>query len=185
MSSWLNKPWIVIPLAVGAILFVLHRFIPEDWDKKLGQGEKRLVEEVEKTESKLIPTVRLFQALPAKLHEDWEQPLRTQKLERKLFPEIEPEVAIELRETYDLPRGTVLQGVVLEEGRRAAVISGQTYLEGEAYGNFRVAKIHRDWVLLTHPGGGREILRVGGLPGEFTRPPEERKDGRGPGLRSP
>jgi hypothetical protein len=42
----------------------------------------------------------------------------------------------------------------MEEGRHAAIISGRTYLEGEAYGNFRVAKIHRDWVLLTHSGGG-------------------------------
>jgi hypothetical protein len=185
MLNWLNKPWIAIPLAGGAILFVLYRFIPEDWDKRLGQGEQKLVQTVEKTEAKLIPNLRLLQAIPAKLHEDWDQPLRKNKLERKLFPEIEPEVAIELRETYDLPRGTVLQAVVLEGQRRAAVISGQTYLEGEAYGNFRVAKIHRDWVLLTHAGGGREILRVGGLPGEFSRAPSERAGSRTPAPRSP
>jgi len=48
-----------------------------------------------------------------------------------------------------------------------------------------VAKIHRDWVLLTHAGGGREILRVGGLPGEFSRPPAERTEGMSPTPRSP
>jgi len=185
MSNWLNKPWVAIPLAVGAILFILWRFVPEDWDKRLGGGEARVVEAVEKAETKLIPTIRMFQAIPAKLHEDWDQPLRKKQLPRKLFPEIEPEVAVELRETYTLPRGTVLQAVVLEGSRRAAVISGQTYLEGESFGNFRVAKIHRDYVLLTHAGGGREILRVGDLPGEFSRAPNEPKENKGPGLRSP
>jgi hypothetical protein len=78
-----------------------------------------------------------------------------------------------------------LQGVVLEEGRRAAVISGRTYLEGEAYGNFRVAKIHRDWVLLTHSGGGREVLRVGGVPGDFSRPNGDGEKEKSRRTRSP
>ena len=185
MLSLLNKPWVSGPLALGAVIYVLYRFIPADWDKQLGMGEAVLGRAVEKVESKLIPNLRLFQAVPSKLHDEWKQPLRNNQLGRKLFDEIEPEMELELWETYDLPQGTLLQGVVLEEGRRAAVISGRTYLEGEAYGNFRVAKIHRDWVLLTHSGGGREVLRVGGMPGDFSRTKGNDAKGRSPRPRSP
>jgi hypothetical protein len=185
MLSLLNKPWVSGPLALGAVIYVLYRFIPADWDKQLGMGEAVLGRAVEKVESKLIPNLRLFQAVPSKLHDEWKQPLRNNQLGRKLFDEIEPEMELELWETYDLPQGTLLQGVVLEEGRRAAVISGRTYLEGEAYGNFRVAKIHRDWVLLTHSGGGREVLRVGGVPGDFSRPNGDGEKEKSRRTRSP
>ena len=185
MLSLLNKPWVSGALAIGAVVYVLYRYIPEDWDKRLGMGEAVAVRAVEKVESTLIPNLRLVQTAPVKLHDEWKQPLRGNQLVRKLFDEIEPETEMKLRETYDMPQVTLLQGVVIEEGRHAAVISGRTYLEGEAYGNFRVAEIHRDWVLLTHSGGGREILRVGGVPGDFTRPPGGGvKGGSSPG-RSP
>lgn len=185
MLSLLNKPWVSGPLALGAVIYLLYRFIPADWDKQLGMGEAVLGRAVQKVESKLIPKLHLFQAVPSKLHEDWKQPLRGNQLGRKLFDEIEPETELELWETYDMPQGTLLQGVVMEEGRRAAVISGRTYLEGEAYGNFRVAKIHRDWILLTHSGGGREILRLGGVPGDFSHPKGNEEKGKSPSLRSP
>ena len=154
MLSLLNKPWVSGALAIGAVVYVLYRYIPEDWDKRLGMGEAVAVRAVEKVESTLIPNLRLVQTAPVKLHDEWKQPLRGNQLVRKLFDEIEPETELKLWETYDMPQGTLLQGVVMEEGRHAAIISGRTYLEGEAYGNFRVAKIHRDWVLLTHAGGG-------------------------------
>ena len=185
MLSLLNKPWVSGALAIGAVIYVLYRYIPEDWDKRLGSGNAVAARVIEKVESKLIPNLRLFQTAPVKLHDEWKQPLRGNQLVRRLFDEIEPETEMKLWETYDMPKGTLLQGVVIEEGRHAAVISGRTYLEGEAYGNFRVAEIHRDWVLLTHSGGGREILRVGGVPGDFTRPPGGGvKGGSSPG-RSP
>ena len=185
MLSLLNKPWVSGPLALGAVIYLLYRFIPADWDKRLGMGESVAVRAVEKVESTLIPNLRLFQAVPSKLHDEWKQPLRSNQLGRKLFDEIEPEMELKLWETYDMPQGTLLQGVVMEEGRHAAVISGRTYLEGEAYGNFRVAKIHRDWVLLTHAGGGREILRLGGVPGDFSRPNGDKAKGKGGTPRSP
>ena len=185
MLSLLNKPWVSGALAIGAVVYVLYRYIPEDWDKRLGMGEAVAVRAVEKVESTLIPNLRLVQTAPVKLHDEWKQPLRGNQLVRKLFDEIEPETELKLWETYDMPQGTLLQGVVMEEGRHAAIISGRTYLEGEAYGNFRVAKIHRDWVLLTHSGGGREILRVGGVPGDFTRPNGDEAKGKSPSLRSP
>jgi len=185
MLSLLNKPWVSGALAIGAVVYLLYRYIPEDWDKRLGMGEAVVVRAVGKVETALIPNLRLVQTAPVKLHDDWKQPLRGNQLVRKLFDEIEPETELKLWETYDMPQGTLLQGVVMEEGRHAAIISGRTYLEGEAYGNFRVAKIHRDWVLLTHSGGGREIIRVGGVPGDFSRPTGDKAKGKGGTSRSP
>jgi len=185
MLSLLNKPWVSGALAIGAVVYLLYRYIPEDWDKRLGMGEAVVVRAVGKVETALIPNLRLVQTAPVKLHDEWKQPLRGNQLVRKLFDEIEPETELKLWETYDMPQGTLLQGVVVEEGRHAAIISGRTYLEGEAYGNFRVAKIHRDWVLLTHSGGGREIIRVGGVPGDFSRPNGDKAKGKGGTPRSP
>jgi len=185
MLSLLNKPWVSGALAIGAVVYLLYRYIPEDWDKRLGMGEAVVVRAVGKVETALIPNLRLVQTAPVKLHDEWKQPLRGNQLVRKLFDEIEPETELKLWETYDMPQGTLLQGVVVEEGRHAAIISGRTYLEGEAYGNFRVAKIHRDWVLLTHSGGGREIIRVGGVPGDFSRPNGDKAKGKGGTSRSP
>ena len=39
MLSLLNKPWVSGALAIGAVVYVLYRYIPEDWDKRLGMGE--------------------------------------------------------------------------------------------------------------------------------------------------
>ena len=54
MLSLLNKPWVSGALAIGAVIYVLYRYIPEDWDKRLGSGNAVAARVIEKVRERTL-----------------------------------------------------------------------------------------------------------------------------------
>ena len=161
MASPLNNPMVAGGLALGAVCFILYKFVPEDWLERLsGPSAPALPPPIPQSSVEVLnPDKRVFLAYPKDFSRRWQEAVSKQMFSWDVFPEVPKDLAP--KEPLELPKEWKLEAVYMDQKRKTplwlAVVSGDILRVGSKNGEFRVESITGDEVIFIHSTGRRSL----------------------------
>jgi len=161
VDSPLKNPMVAGGLALGAVFFMLYKFVPEDWLERLeGPRTSPIPPAIPQVNlDALNPEKRVFLAFPKEVSRQWKEAVAKQAYAWDIFPEVPK--ALAPKEPVPLPADWKLQGTYMDQKRQpplwAAVVSGDILKVGDKKGEFRVEEITKYEVIFTHPTGKQTL----------------------------
>jgi len=161
VDSPLKNPAVVGGLALGAVCFMLYKFVPSDWLEKLEGPSKPLLPPpiAQINPESLNPEKKIFVVTPKGMPDRWKELLQKQAFSWDLLTEV-PKQILE-KPPEPLPKDWKLQGTYMDQKRQppiwAAVVSGDILKVGDKKGEFRVEEITRDEVIFSHSTGKQTL----------------------------